>query len=117
MWPLEMGTICPFGVVLPSLKVMFRQMDIVPTGNIDNYVSNLVSKCSATFASVAAPPPRARQGFLQTRVYPYPLGAGSARTDPKMGAHSKLRKEPRRGRSYTRERDSGGCSVCTTQPC
>ena len=26
------------------------------------------------------------EGFQQTRVYPYPLGAGSARPNPKMGA-------------------------------
>ena len=77
----------------------------------------LVSKCSATLTSVAAPPPGARQGFRGPNYPRHPTGGSRMGCDRALwrgcscdtsATHSKLRKEPRWGCSYTLERDRGG---------
>ena len=84
---------------------------------------NLVSKCSATPARIAATPPGARQGFGGPNYPRHPTGGSGMGCDralcggcscDTLATPSKLRKEPRQGCSYTLERDSGGCSVCAT---
>ena len=70
----------------------------------------LVSKCSATLASVAAPTPGARQGFRGPNRPRHPTGGSGMGCDRALwrgcscdtpATPSKLRKEPRRGCSYT----------------
>ena len=82
-----------------------------------SFCGPLVSKCSATLASVAAPPPGARQGFRGPNYPRHPTGRSGMGCDRALwrgcscdtpATHSKLRKEPRRGCSYTLELDRGG---------
>ena len=85
--------------------------------------TGLVSNCSATPTRIAATPPGARQGFGGPTYPRHPTGGSGIGCDRALGGGcscdtpatpSKLRKEPRRGCSYTLERDRGGCSVCAT---
>ena len=79
---------------------------------------SLASKCSATLASVAAPPPGARRGFRGPNYPRHPTGGsgGWGATGPFEGcvAATLLRhtrncgKKPRRGCSYTLECEGGG---------
>ena len=88
--------------------------------------SFFVSKCSATPAPTAATPlERDRVSEVQTSRDTLQGGRDGERQGPLEGGGgcscdtpatpSKLQKEPRRGCSYTLERDRGrGCSVCAT---
>ena len=89
------------------------------SGEGKTYHKTLVSKCSATLASVAAPPPGARQGFGVPNYPRHPTGGSGMGCDrglwggvwlrhPTPATHSKLQKEPRRGCSYSLEREATG---------
>ena len=99
----------------------------------------LVSKCSATLPSLAAPPPGAWQGWTEvqtTRDTPprwqchippsqeprYRGGCntalwGGGGTCDTPATHSTLRKELRRGPSYTLECDGGGVASAPLRRC
>ena len=77
----------------------------------------LVSKCSATPARIAATPPGARRGVGGPNYPRQPTGVFRMGCDRALlrgcscdtpATPSKLRKEPRRGCSYTLERGGGG---------